>query len=127
MYTLKREEQVVEGRRLVSEWCLFWLCLYPAKDLGWNTYMGKSDENWIYSLLIYLQPVVHQTGAVTAPCPECNSLASQQSVCLPRKVSAKQDEEEVNKLIITGAACIATGEAVESLDISLVYQFTSWG
>lgn len=53
--------------------------------------------------------------AETAPSQECNSSASQQRVCLPRIVCAKQDEEKVNKLIIIGASCNAIGEAVKSL------------
>lgn len=50
--------------------------------------------------------------AEAAPCSECNSSAAQDTSCLPRKVCAKQEEGEVNELIITGASCNVTGEAL---------------
>lgn len=55
--------------------------------------------------------------AESAPCPECNSSPSLQSM-LAKKSVCKADEE-VNKLIITEASCIAIGEAVKSSDNSL--------
>lgn len=66
-------------------------------DVSYSSVFNPS--NWCYD-------------AENAPCSDCNSSAAVQGVCLPRKVHAEQDEEDLNKLLMAEASCSVLGEAI---------------
>lgn len=125
------QERRASSREEVSEFLVSVLALpLPCKgswlEVIWENPMNKLDI-FPSHLSSACGPSNRCCDAETTPCSDCNSSASLQRVCLPRKVCAQQDEESVNKLIITRAPSNAIGEVLCPLKklgrFSLLYHF----